>query len=339
MSTSPTHLQSLHDVQSDNEDMASRISSTSVQSIFEALDNVNVPSLSQRSRDRGRPRGRGRGYKTAGRARGGKTSTISANANKFNELEKMIKSVMDSVTTLNKTVNEIHTAVHDVRENISQLQHENNLFKQDLNEVHEKISQLQQENNSVKQDLNVKHENICQLQRETNFLKQDFKLSNEKNKALEIRINKLEQRERRDQIVISSPVINSISDTSFQTEMVKLTATTLKLRPETTDTLKKFSFRKIGQEDGKKSALVTIPNQNVKAELFKAARKIRPTNFFVNEALIKERQRLFYEARRIKKETKSNFSVFTFRGDIFIKKTKDSDPVEINFDADILAMV
>ena len=59
----------------------------------------------------------------------------------------------------------------------------------------------------------------------------------------------------------------------------------------------------------------------------------------MNEALIESREQLFFEARKIKSEAEADFYVYTFYGEVYIKKTPTSDPVKINCIADVRALL
>lgn len=141
---------------------------------------------------------------------------------------------------------------------------------------------------------------------------------------LEDRIEKLEWKEHCNQIIISSPQIQSMKDDTFQQEMVRHVSTVLSL-PE--DRLKLHSYRKIGKE--RKKALVTISDYQDRAKLFTTARTVKPDHFYINEALSEEKDKLLYDIRQYRKQSKKKFSVYSFKGRIYVKKTPEDDPVMV----------
>ncbi len=89
--------------------------------------------------------------------------------------------------------------------------------------------------------------------------------------------------------------------------------------------IKCFSFQRLGKNKNK--VLVRIPDTEDRIELFRAARTIRSTNLFVNDFLTPVRQ-TFFKLRK-QKHQRGLHSVFSFRGQIYIKKMRDGDMILI----------
>ena len=71
---------------------------------------------------------------------------------------------------------------------------------------------------------------------------------------------------------------------------------------------------------------VKLPNQEDRSALFTAVKSNRPRDLFVNDYLIPSRDKLLYEIRT-KKQELGIHSVFSFRGQIYIKKSGDSEKI------------
>ncbi len=88
---------------------------------------------------------------------------------------------------------------------------------------------------------------------------------------------------------------------------------------------KGFSYQRLGKKKNK--ILVRIPEPERRIELFRAARTIHPRNFFVNDFLTPTREKLFFEFRK-QKHQRGLHSVFSsFRGQIYIKNTRNGDMI------------
>jgi hypothetical protein len=80
-----------------------------------------------------------------------------------------------------------------------------------------------------------------------------------------------------------------------------------------------FEYRRLGKDSNK--MLVKVPNFEDKMSLLKAARTIRPPNFYVNEFLSRRQDKLLFEMRKLKSE-RGFYSVFSFKGKIHYTLTK-----------------
>ena len=240
--------------------------------------------------------GRVRGYPTRGRSRGRPRGRKSGTPRSEDNYNDNTTKLPDEVT---KILNDV---IVSMREQLDYLR----TLDGKLTDVLTTVKNLEGENTALKATINEKDKVI-----------QD----------LETRIVKLEQKERADKIIVTSAEIKNINDAHFHSGMSNLLSTKLKLAPAI---CAKFRYRKIGKNEDYKRALITVPDYFDRKAIFAAAKKNKPPGFFVNQALIESREKLFYEVRQIKRETEADFYVYTYAGNIFVKMTPTSDPVRIN---------
>ena len=203
------------------------------------------------------------------------------------------------------------------------------------------VESLKKENESLKQELKQSDLRIKQLEEkavnEPNVdLKHQLMQSDLRVKELEERADRREKMERAHDIVISSDKISKLPDAYFIRDAIRITSSTLKIPPQY---LSQFRCKQIGHENGKKRALFTIPDVNFGKAMFNNARRIKPKGFFINESLIPSRENLFYEARKMKKDSNSKCSIYTSLGEVYGRKHGEADPVHITSAVDILAIL
>jgi hypothetical protein len=66
---------------------------------------------------------------------------------------------------------------------------------------------------------------------------------------------------------------------------------------------------------------VKVPTFEDKMTLLKAARTVRPPNFYINEFLSRRQDNLLFEMRKLKSE-RGFHSVFSFKGKIYYTMSK-----------------
>ena len=195
------------------------------------------------------------------------------------------------------------------------------VFNELLNEIRAMRSDIADLKTNVR-DLNTKLTAI----EEVNAKLLDSNRNKDKKIAeLESRVDTLEQHAKKGQVIVSSPAISSLGEENFQDVIRGMLASKLRLSQNVLD---RFSIRRIGAE-GKRRALVTTKTDEDRLSIFAAARTIKPTDFYINESLTRTRDQLYYDVRMHKKNTNGNYSVYTFHGNIFIRKDSNSKPVLI----------
>ncbi len=106
--------------------------------------------------------------------------------------------------------------------------------------------------------------------------------------------------------------------------MSRLVSSKLKISENKTA---RYSYRKLGK--GSQTVLVTVDDLQDRSAIFRAARTIKPDSFFVSESLIHSKQQLFYELRKMKRDSRCFHSVFCFKGQLYIKRNIDGNKILI----------
>ena len=88
-------------------------------------------------------------------------------------------------------------------------------------------------------------------------------------------------------------------------------------------------WKKFGDSDNK--IIARLPDVDIKNKVFRGIRGDRNNNCYISEYLTPKNDEIFYHARKFKgRHQKSIHSVFTFKGQVFIKVTEDSTPALIS---------
>lgn len=136
-----------------------------------------------------------------------------------------------------------------------------------------------------------------------------------------IRLDGVDKKSRLLHSVLTWPGFSSIEKTNFRRDVKDVLSQTLRL---STNFLDRFVFRRIGSDGNK--IFATALDEVDKSALFTTVRSLRPDNFYVNEYLTKENADLFYQLRKMKKDGHFS-SVYSFRGDIYVKKSRGARSV------------
>jgi len=169
---------------------------------------------------------------------------------------------------------------------------------------------------------------LDKLEEENSSLKKSLQYANTRIDELRLRIDSIEQNERRNQVVISDPSIPS-SREGFTDKIKKLIQDKLNLGHELINSLK---IRRFGSENRPK-ALITAQNDCDKVEIIKTTRMKRPTEFYANEYLIPSRSQLLFECRKLKRDFNLEISVYTYGGEVFFKKAGERRSTKVvNFE-------
>ena len=275
--------------------------------LIKVLQNVKVP---------------GRGRK--GRARGGTSNRAGSGRGKQAKKRK-VSPLNDSITS-------------NMEENINNDKlTENEILIQLLGEIkglRTDIAKIDTRLNKIEDHLLAIDTRINDLERENVDFKEKLKEKEKQIKELHYKFESYEQREKQLELIISSPGVTSSSEATFKGNVIKLMKDKLKLSE---DFLSRFSYRRIGQ-DGKWRALLKAQNYQDRIEIFQTTRLMKPTQFFVNESLIKSREDLHYRVRKYKKDNNLHYSNYSFKGEIFIKMNKTGQPIRIQDMSDIVKL-
>ena len=223
-----------------------------------------------------------------------------------------------------------------------QVSHPNQGFNDAFSEILNEIKELRQDTNDLRQELRqdtsridnrlenierslvIAENKLITLEKDNKCLRDNLEKKDKEIQELKYRVDSIEQRERRFQLVVSSPEILSLGEDNFKDRVVEMLVAKLRLTKDYLDS--RFSVRRIGKEDNRR-ALLTASSLEDKINLIKTTRKEKPNGLFMGDSLIKSREDLFYNIRKYRRDNKLKFSAFSFKGDIYIKKEEEDEPV------------
>ncbi len=161
---------------------------------------------------------------------------------------------------------------------------------------------------------------VEKVDKENIELKKSLTEKNVKIEDLEQRMEAVEIQARSEFVVLSGQNISS-DGPNLRLRVSEQISQELHVSREKS---KGFSYQRLGKSKNK--VLVRIQEPEDRIELFRAARTICPRNLFVNDFLTPARDKLFFDLRK-QKHQRGLHSVFSFRGQIYIKKTPDGDMI------------
>ena len=172
---------------------------------------------------------------------------------------------------------------------------------------------------------------ISTLEIESASLRSDNISKDKQIKDLELKLDEAEQAVRTSTLILSGSSVNVATD-DLHGNASKLLADTLKI-----DIAKasQFSYKKMKESA---NLMITVAKYDDRAAIFTAARTIKPTNFYVSEALTQRHQRLLYELRNAKRNKKIH-SCFSSNGNIYFKKTSDGQRIKVESVSDIKNLI
>ena len=273
---------------------------------------------------------RGKRGRKPGAGRGGKATNPTNNLDPtllafITEIRMDVKNTMVQLQDLNSSVT---TAIA----RLDKLEQENKDLNSKVTTVIARLDQLEQENRNLHSKINTASTRIDQLQQENQVLRQTVNDKDRKIEDLNTRAANLEFKEPSDKLVITSPSITAMNEDNLKNEAVQLISANLKIAPTKLST---FAYMRAGKQKDK--IIVSSVKGDDRAAFFTASRTIRPQNFYVNEFLTREQSKLFYDIRQYRKNNNLEFIVYTFKGDVYVKKqvTDSPKPVrsvsEVNF--------
>ena len=138
---------------------------------------------------------------------------------------------------------------------------------------------------------------------------------------LEERVDKLERDANDDTAIVSSPYFKS--KTLIESVNIVSQATAIPMNDLKVDSY----WRKFGENGDQ--LIVKFYQNGLKNDLFKAVRGNRTNELFISEFLSAKNNDIHYAARQHKKTHKNIHSVFTYKGQVYVRATKTSTPVFI----------
>ena len=194
---------------------------------------------------------------------------------------------------------------------------ENTELMEEIISLGDKIKSLEAELNSIKTMMN----NLKSGGESIKSLINKEKTDTEEHRR---RIEDIDKRSRMLQMIVAYPEFASIKKENFRDEVIDIMCDKLRLSSKF---INRFAFHRIGK-DGNKILFYALDEFD-KTEIFRAARTMKPRDFYVNENLTSRNRQIFFELRQMKK-SKKILSVYSYRGDIYCKKDSNSRSVRID---------
>ena len=94
-------------------------------------------------------------------------------------------------------------------------------------------------------------------------------------------------------------------------------------------------WRKFGQNGDQVMAKFNDHTRHIKDDFFERIRGNRSNNCYISEFFTPRNNAIFYEARKLKKANRNIHSVFTFRGQVYLKLSQNSDGILIRQVSDL----
>lgn len=320
--------------------LSSFYSSLPSEILFNILEKYNMPgeaNTSGRGRGRGRPPGQNKSTAKVGR----KTKIVKSRANQEN---------LDDRNSASSGSEECNPSPLQLQLNITsetspadialmlnklstQLQEVTKMFEGKLAQVDKELkSALKQIDIGKRERVTIRTENE-ELSLKNAELQNKIVTLQQQARTLEIKSsnNVKEQVPIYKKIVLSGSAIKSaIAKSDIQCEVKSNINQVINnlLNVPLNDT-EKIEYFSVGSKGDKIGAI--IPEYNLKAAFFSQVRLLKPGGIFVNEYLTPQKSYLRNKLIKLRYEKECEFSsIFTFKGDVYIKKTVNSERILIN---------
>ena len=141
---------------------------------------------------------------------------------------------------------------------------------------------------------------------------------------VELKLRNLEVKDREPYIVVSGDKIDTNVE-NWQQLTIDTLSDTIRIHPSRLN----CTASKLGKSNN--AAVLKLKEPSMKGEIFSAVRRLKPRGLFINEYLTPDNAKLASDLRKLKREGNRNiFSVFSYRGLIYIKKTQNGEKVRIS---------
>lgn len=189
-------------------------------------------------------------------------------------------------------------------------------FTELLNEIrtlHSKFDSFSVQISEMKSIIEEKDKALASLKKESD--KKDVKIA-----ELERRVDSLERKEREDYLVVTGPAINT-SAPNLEESVKNIISSCTRIHPNKLN----FTAKKLG--NSRTQALLKLKDATLKTDLFRAFRTMKPKDMYINEYLTPANYKLAAELRKLKREKGLIHSVFTFHGQVYVKKSPDGNKI------------
>ena len=242
----------------------------------------------------------------------------STQVKEIKPLKKSLEEQNKEITSIIKNRKKIEENFKNLETRISKVEAENSNLKTENLNLKNEISALNPGNNDMQSD-------NLNLQNSNKILNNEVLSQKKEIRKLSFNLEDLEQKFANDKIIITC---NSLDNNKSLLENL---SSKLKLSSKELDGL---VIEKFGNLQNK--FLVKIPKTSTKSIIFVAAKKEKPRDLYVNEFLVKRREKLLYDLRMLKRNEGRFVSVYTFNGDIYVKYNHTDMPFLIKSLDDVM---
>ena len=145
----------------------------------------------------------------------------------------------------------------------------------------------------------------------------------------EERIDKLERDALNDTVIFTSSALKSRNIEESVNYICNLTQILME------EFIAESYWRKFGKNGDQVMAKFNDHTRHIKDDFFERIRGNRSNNCYISEFLTPRNNAIFYEARKLKKANRNIHSVFTFRGQVYLKLSQNSDGILIRQVSDL----
>ena len=166
---------------------------------------------------------------------------------------------------------------------------------------------------------------IRNLEQEKAQLQDKVKVLENKVDTLELNFDNFEQRHNATKVTVKcKPPSSRVGVPPTTNDIKSFIKTQLHLSD---GDVADISIRKLGA--GNERFLVDVGSSTIKSKMFKKCKEHKPADFYLNEFLTNRRSKLQYDLRQLKRDNDSIERVYSFGGNIFVKKRNVDEPLLI----------
>ncbi|KAL7633849.1 UNVERIFIED_CONTAM: hypothetical protein RMT77_015805 [Armadillidium vulgare] len=177
------------------------------------------------------------------------------------------------------------------------------------------MNSVQKKLDEISSQLKISNAKCVKNENDIRMLKEKINDKDKKIDELETRLDDLERRSRNDQILLTGGSLedSAMNDADFVKNLI---STTLGINDH-------YSFKVERFDKPKRVLLVHFSDVTFIPKLFKTFRYVKPPHLYLNEYLTQKNALIAKELRLIKKTHSNIHSVFSFKGKVYVKLTKD----------------
>lgn len=240
-----------------------------------------------------------------------------------------------SMDVTNGQTNDISSAIRNMSNDLNKLKESQQTFVNSLSSFGNQLANIEK----MSQVLDSHDDRITDLENLNATLRTQVA-------ALDRKLDDIDQRNRGHNIQIDG--IPQTNNENLKNIVIKRDQTISMKVPLSPDDIIKVTRVQSMYANKDKPIICTVTKSNLMANLIKASRKSRPnTNsagiagksneIFINEHLTVARKQLLYKAKQFKKANNYSF-LWIKNGNIYLKKNKDTETINVNVSTDFLRL-